>query len=267
MMLARRIGRTGWLLGLFTARKQTILRLMRSTFKGMRILLTSDLHGQLPDTPECDLLIVAGDICPFWSHDAAYQMGWLKADFSQWLRSRPGNPEIVGVAGNHDFAFERDRDLGRQLPWHYLKDSTVAIHGTRIYGTPWVPRFAHWAFQASYHQLDRIYDDVPSRTDIVVSHGPARGCCDLTMYGAHAGSVAALRMIQRIQPSLFVCGHIHEAHGTAERGRTLIVNVARRNIQPGQHNPMMMIEWDCGIRNSEWVLTDQQSGLQEVVPA
>ena len=49
----------------------------------MRIVALSDQHGYLPDVPPCDLLIVAGDVCPdrvgtsLAKDHPAKQKGWF----------------------------------------------------------------------------------------------------------------------------------------------------------------------------------------------
>ena len=59
----------------------------------MRIVALSDQHGFLPDVPPCDLLIVAGDVCPdrfgpFMAvHDPHQQGAWFDS-----------NPEVTRAA-------------------------------------------------------------------------------------------------------------------------------------------------------------------------
>jgi hypothetical protein len=73
----------------------------------MRIICTADLHGQLPDIPECDLLLIAGDVCPVEDHDPTYQRKW-STKFRLWLadEQRVQAERIVWIAGNHDFSLE-----------------------------------------------------------------------------------------------------------------------------------------------------------------
>jgi len=68
----------------------------------MKIIATSDIHGFLPEIPECDLCIVAGDISPFhFQHNNMLMRSWLETNFTEWLNKQP----TVGIAGNHDFVF------------------------------------------------------------------------------------------------------------------------------------------------------------------
>jgi Icc-related predicted phosphoesterase len=185
----------------------------------MRLCATSDLHGYLPEIPECDVLVIAGDVCPHYDHDRNFQKFWLKTSFTNWLRKVPAK-RIIGIGGNHDLIFEFDPDVPRSLPWTYLKDSGVTIDGISFWGSPWSPgdpEISMWGF----HKLD-LTEEVwkcPNGTDIIISHGPPHMLCDSTgpqFRDEHAGEPEWNRLIEAYQPDMFICGHIHHAFGWDE---------------------------------------------------
>src|SRR5690606_14252856 len=76
------------------------------------ILCLSDLHGYLPDlskTEAVELAIIAGDICPTYTHDLYFQKQWVEKDFINWAETIPAR-NIIFIAGNHDFVFEQYYD-------------------------------------------------------------------------------------------------------------------------------------------------------------
>ena len=74
----------------------------------MRIVALSDQHGFLPDTPPCDLLIVAGDVCPdrfgpFMAvHDPYQQQAWFDRTVRPWLAATSATHKLL-TWGNHDW--------------------------------------------------------------------------------------------------------------------------------------------------------------------
>ncbi|SRR6266852_5551250 len=191
----------------------------------MHLVAISDLHGILPDIPACDLLLLAGDLCPIEDHHPLFQADWLHDEFRSWLDRVPAR-KIIGVAGNHDFIFEQTPHLvPRDLPWTYLQDSGVKWEGLKIYGSPWQPWFMDWAFNAGPDQLARIWQRIPDDTDILLLHGPPRGFGDVTRHGNSTGCPHLLERIKEVQPRLAVFGHIHEGRGEWELGRTKLANV------------------------------------------
>src|SRR5262245_10841711 len=142
----------------------------------MKIAALSDLHGFLPpEMPECDLLLLGGDLTPLTNHNPDYQAEWLDTTFRYWLRQQPAR-RIIGIAGNHDFVFEQMPQLvPRNLPWTYLQDSGTHWEGWKIWGTPWQPWFFDWAFNGDEYLLERKWSLVPDDTDILVVHGPPYG--------------------------------------------------------------------------------------------
>lgn len=194
----------------------------------MNITAISDQHGHLPEIEPCDLLLIAGDICPVDNHSLTYQRDWLCDPFARWLDQVPART-IVGVAGNHDFFFEKVRDPESyltKLRWTYLQDSGTEIEGKRIWGSPWQPWFYNWAFNLYEPQLQARWDLIPLDTDILIVHGPPRGHGDKTEAGERTGSTFLTETIQRISPELVVCGHIHEDYGMFALDHTTIANVS-----------------------------------------
>jgi predicted phosphohydrolase len=199
----------------------------------MLVTAVADLHGNLPDVSPCDLLLIAGDICPARDHSLAAQRLFLDGPFRRWLDAVPAG-HVVGVAGNHDFLFERAPDrVPAGLRWTYLQDTATTIAGLgglKVYGTPWQPVFFDWAFNLTEPELARKWELIPDDVDVLVFHGPPAGYGDLTVRGDRTGSPSQLEAIRRVKPELAVFGHIHEGRGqwTLEVGNgrsTLLANV------------------------------------------
>jgi hypothetical protein len=195
----------------------------------MRIVALSDQHGFLPDIPPCDLLIVAGDQCPdgfggrFAREDGGKQQAeWFMDVWGAWRRAQPAK-FCVGGFGNHDYCGERltlPSNGGPRLSFDhgetvFLVDEGIEIAGLKIWCTPWSSQFRDWAFMQSEDALAELYKKIPAGLDILVSHQPVFGKCDVDDSGNRLGSKALLQAVQEKAPRALVCGHIHGGHGRA----------------------------------------------------
>lgn len=189
----------------------------------MRVYAISDLHGFLPEIPDCDLLLLAGDYCP--TRNMEQEGRFLRGPFTEWLEKVPARYK-VGIAGNHDFILERNPALGKELPWIYLQDEAIEIEDIKIYGTPWTPLFGDWAFMKPDDLLQPIFNTIPEGLDIILSHGPAYNKLDLTRNREHVGSKALANRIKLAKPDSVICGHIHEARGITQDEDTRYYNVS-----------------------------------------
>jgi Icc-related predicted phosphoesterase len=192
----------------------------------MKICAIADMHGNLPEIPECDLLLIAGDICPHfctrYGHvgdidDVWGQADWLRHEFGAWLDKVPAK-EVVAVFGNHDWVAEKRPQLIPKLRWHLLQDSTVSVLGLKIFGSPFQPYFHHWAFNAPPGEegeefLAAKWHNIPNDTDIIIVHGPPSGYGDIAPDGRPTGSPSLTERIKVVRPKLSVHGHIHCGRG------------------------------------------------------
>lgn len=187
----------------------------------MKLCLLADLHGDLPEIPDCDLLLLGGDYSP----RPASERQWLEFSFRPWLQAlKDRGIPVVGVAGNHDFAFAKREKP--DLPWTYLQDSGCQVGALKIWGSPWQKRFFNWAFNADEDFMKERWELIPKDTDILLLHGPPHGCGD-RCGKENTGSPSLWDKILEIQPGLVVCGHIHHGRGEYWIGNTKVINTAR----------------------------------------
>lgn len=209
----------------------------------MSIYATSDLHGQLPPIPgDCDLLLIAGDICPDYftqryigsdirlDKGAQHQAKWFNNEFRDWCK----DVRTVATWGNHDFLGEHWFLVDHDHPCTLLRDRET-VQGLRIYGTPWVPNLPFWAFYGDERKLEVRAAAIPWGLDVLMTHGPPANCGDRIPAGSKYGNLhkdifvgdATLNdAIERARPFRTICGHIHEGRGYHYIEDNVVINVS-----------------------------------------
>jgi Icc-related predicted phosphoesterase len=109
---------------------------------------------------------------------------------------------------------------------HVLHGEAKKIAGAQFFGlgggVPPMP--FPWSFDVSEDEAAGKLESCPDGAILVV-HSPPRGYVD-NANGRHLGSRAILAAIERKQPALVVCGHIHQCWGReATIGTTPVGNV------------------------------------------
>ena len=209
----------------------------------MKFVALSDTHGRHHevDVPHGDVLLFAGDF-------TGYQTAAEWWSFHDWLSALP-HPHKIVVAGNHD-AMLTDPillDVIRQVAT-YLQDSSIEIGGVTIHGSPWVPWMrGHWSFEAREAERRRTWAKVPAATDIIVSHAPPLGACDMGKRGVALGDPELTALLRRWPsvrraPRVIVCGHVHEAHGEGSLFGTRVLNVAICDERYWPRNPVTVFD-------------------------
>ena len=191
----------------------------------MKILAFSDLHHArhraeviVEASADADLVIGAGDFCNM--REGLPEAMNLLSGIAAPMVVVPGNAESADELTDAAHAGTR-----------VLHGTGMEIEGVRLfglgYGVPTTP-FGSWSCDLS----ETFAADMLARceaADIMILHSPPQGVADQTSTGLSVGSTAILEAIERVQPDLAVCGHIHDSWGkTGQIGRTKVVNLGPR---------------------------------------
>lgn len=191
------------------------------------------------------LLLVSDEESPlYWDYyrpgrldgiDLILSAGDLKADYLSFLVTM-GHAPVLYVHGNHDGGYERFPPEGCDC----VDGDLVCVKGLRILGLGGCPLYNGGPHQYTEKQLRRRYWKLwwklrrARGVDIILTHAPARGYGDLDD-PVHRGFDFFLELMDKLQPSYLIHGHVHPSYkirsrGDLQYGNTTIINACGYRI-------------------------------------
>ena len=188
----------------------------------MKILVFSDLHRDVQRAErlvelarEADVVVGAGDYATMREGLA----GTIE------ILSRIEAPTVL-VPGNAESDVELVEACASWTSAQVLHGQGTEIDGISFFGLGGAvpPTPFDWSFDLSEDEAAAKLESCP-RAAVLVVHSPPEGYLDKAN-GRHLGSRSVLEAIERTQPVLAVCGHIHQCWGgEAGIGTTPVFNV------------------------------------------
>jgi len=191
----------------------------------MIIVGLSDIHGHLEnlaaigdDLYAADVVIISGDLTHFGGRDDAQQIINAVAACNQRILAVPGNCDTPQVG---DFLAGLQISLDRKCTTIDNIDF-VGIGGSLPCPGDTPNEMSEKAFAAALEELACRVE--PDKLSVFVTHQPPYGTAADLAGSRHVGSKAARSFIERTEPLLCLCGHIHEARSSDNIGKTRIFN-------------------------------------------
>jgi len=200
-----------------------------------KVLAFSDMHGERKAVDAAEKILKGGDFdAAAYLGDFSMRPGDSKAnidDAQHMLERLSGYSDIWSLFGNCDSASLRDLLEEKKIAFHNNVRSlgNAAFIGwggshPTPFNTP--SEFPEELIESS---LDKLMEMAGSKAShlILLTHEPPHGTnADKLPFG-NVGSKSIRRVIERHQPVLNVCGHIHEARSVDAIGNTRVINIGQ----------------------------------------
>ena len=192
----------------------------------MKILVMGDIHGQCQNIfnylqkNKSDLIILTGDITHFGPEKLGEEILNEICIFDIPTLAIPGNCDPLSIYGE----IENSNAINIHNRSLIIKNIGICGFGgsnTTPFNTP-----LEFAEMQIYSQLEKIISQIENEEiRILVTHVPPYNTkADLLPSGEHVGSESLRRIIEEYQPTLNLCGHIHESKAIDKIGETIILN-------------------------------------------
>lgn len=192
----------------------------------MKILVVSDIHGKHMKIIEylnknhVDLIILTGDITNFGPCELAVEILNEISSFDIPVLVIPGNCDPI------DFYGKIDNSNAVNIHGRSVTIKNIGICG--FGGSNPTPFNTPLEFDEVeiYKEARRLMESITDHEiTLFVTHAPPLDTkTDVLPSGNHVGSESIRKIIEEFQPSLNLCGHIHESVAMDEIGETKVIN-------------------------------------------
>ena len=192
----------------------------------MKILVMGDIHGQCHkifnylQNNTVDLIILTGDITNFGPPKLCGEILNQICLFNVPTLTIPGNCDPTGVYGE----IENSNAINIHNRSTIIKNIGICGFG----GSNPTPFDTPLEFEEVqiYDEIKKLMKQIENEEiRILVTHAPPYNTkTDLIPSGDHVGSKSVRKIIEEFQPSINLCGHIHEAVAIDKIGNTIIFN-------------------------------------------
>ncbi|WP_323736878.1 metallophosphoesterase [Methanosphaera sp. ISO3-F5] len=191
----------------------------------MKILMITDIHSNPKkiydylDENSVDEIIVTGDVTEFGPEEL----------FVDTLDKLTDYANVHALFGNCDPKNSPELlDKSKAINIH---DNVSNINNIKLVGfggsnpTPF-DTTNEFSDEILYNELNKYSEELSSDSfTILVTHAPPLNTnADKIESGAHVGSSGIRQIIEETQPTLNLCGHVHESIGQDKIGNTTIIN-------------------------------------------
>ena len=178
----------------------------------MKLLAFSDIHR---DAAACAAIVAAADTADLviGAGDFASQHQGL-AETMQHLA--PISGKAVYVPGNN----ETVEALRAATDARVLHGEAMQFGGKSIFGIgcaiPPLPPLPWMSYDLTEEEAEALLTKA-GKADILISHSPPKGVADELKGMGSIGSSAVRAAVERLQPDLVFCGHVHDCWGHSGR--------------------------------------------------
>lgn len=189
----------------------------------MKILAISDPHGDyskikkmMEKAGDFDLAVIVGDITHFGPDEKVEE---LMESFDRPVLAIPGNCDQRSIL--------KALDASKAINLHGKAKQIGNIRFIGLGGSNPTP--FNTPFELSEEEIEKALEEMVCSAEnadecgtiVLLTHAPPHGARDELPFG-HVGSTAIQKFVDRVD--LIVCGHIHEAKGLEQVGKTVVVN-------------------------------------------